>query len=355
MWSRYKINGSKNAAKDIFTIFRRNLNLQEYSSKELLRENGINVQRFVVVDSAKTAKETLKTFSELCEIFVIYFLLVINSYLISEANEYVVKAQILAGGRGKGHFTSGLKGGVKVTKNSDEVFYYVEKMVGHKLITNQTGKDGVLVKKVMIAESANLTRETYVAILMDRENQGPVIVVSPAGGMDIEDVAQKTPNLIFKVMIDKIGEHLRFRQVSTIVLLKMLSNFFPLLVLCVDAKLNFDDSASYRQTSVFSMDDKSETDEREINALNQKLNYVGLDGNIGCLVNGAGLAMATMDIIKLHGGQPANFLDVGGSVQEEQVYQAFKIITSDIKVGKLSFVKGNAKISIPTLMLSFNK
>ncbi|KAG0415248.1 hypothetical protein HPB47_007581 [Ixodes persulcatus] len=200
----------------------------------------------------------------------------------------------------------------------------------------------------MIAEAMDIARETYLAILMDRSFNGPVIVASPAGGVDIEDVAEKTPQLIFKnrCLITRLisgSSHQAAEQI------KHLYNLFIKVdatqvevnpfgetpdgrVVCFDAKINFDDNAAFRQKDIFAQEDVSESDPREVEAARNHLNYIGMDGNIACLVNGAGLAMATMDIIQLHGGSPANFLDVGGSVQEDQVTQAFKILTEDPKV-----------------------
>lgn len=277
--------------------------------------------------------------------------------------EYVIKAQILAGGRGKGHFSNGYKGGVKITEKRDEIKGIVNNMLGHKLITKQTPKDGILVKKIMVAESVNIMRETYVCIVLDRSQNGPVIIASPAGGMDIEGVAEKTPHLIKNLPIDifegitdsmanDIATFLEFKgdtKPKAAHEIKKLWELFkkvdatqieinPLVetddgkVVSVDAKLNFDDNAKFRQKDIFAMDDESESDPREVEAAKYNLNYIGMGGNIGCLVNGAGLAMATMDIIKLYGGDPANFLDVGGSVKEDQVKKAFELLTKDKKV-----------------------
>ncbi|KAJ8975970.1 hypothetical protein NQ317_000674 [Molorchus minor] len=318
----------------------RQLNLLEYQSKHLLRKNDVAIQDFCIVDENGCSE--------------------LNKFNVKE---YVVKAQILAGGRGKGYFDTGFKGGVHVTKNRDEVFPLVSEMLNHRLITKQTPKDGITVNKVMIAESVTIKRETYVCILMDRQQNGPVIIASPAGGVDIEAVAEKTPHLLKKMpidifegitdkMADELAEFLEFKgslkEKASDELKKLWKLFVnvdavqieinPLVetddnqVIAVDAKLNFDDNAKFRQKEIFAMEDTSEGDLREIEAAKYNLNYIGMSGNIGCLVNGAGLAMATMDIIKLHGGDPANFLDVGGSVKEEQVRAAFKIITSDENV-----------------------
>lgn len=318
----------------------RYLNLLEYQSKNLLRRSNVAIQDFCMVD--KNGSEELDNF---------------------RVAEYVIKAQILAGGRGKGHFDSGFKGGVHITQKRDEVPKIVKEMLGHRLITKQTPKEGIEVNKVMIAESVNIKRETYICILMDRHRNGPVIIASPAGGVDIEAVAEKTPHLIKNLpidifegvtdkMADELADFLEFKgelKAKASDEIKKLWKLFvaidatqleinPLVetddkkVISVDAKLNFDDNANFRQKEIFAMDDLSESDPREVEAAKYNLNYIGMAGNIGCLVNGAGLAMATMDIIKLNGGDPANFLDVGGGVQEDQVRAAFNIITSDSNV-----------------------
>lgn len=246
----------------------------------------------------------------------------------------------------------------------DEVLSLTNQMIGHRLITKQTPKSGILVKKVMIARSVNITHETYLSIVLDREHNGPVLIASPAGGMDIEAVAEKTPEKIKTVPLDldkpipqntliEIAKFLEFKgqcvERAAVEIQKLFDLFKavdatqieinPLAetdtneVIAVDAKLNFDDNAEYRQKDIFAMHTAEEdTDPREVEAAKNNLNYVAMDGNIGCLVNGAGLAMATMDIIKLNGGEPANFLDVGGGVKENQVLKAFQIVTSDPKV-----------------------
>lgn len=320
----------------------RNLNLHEYQSKQLMADGGVTVQRFKVADTSAQARDIAQS---------------------TKYDEFVVKAQVLAGGRGKGTFNSGLHGGVKLTRDPAQVVEFVEKMLGFRLVTKQTPKDGVMVKKVMIAEALDIKRETYLAILMDRAFNGPVVVASPAGGVDIEEVAEKNPELIFKEPIDinkgisrdqavKIAKNLQFegsniqdaatqieklyavfRQVdATMVEINPFGETPEGKVVCFDAKINFDDNAQFRQKSIFAQEDHEESDPREVEAAKWNLNYIGMDGNIACLVNGAGLAMATMDIIKLHGGNPANFLDVGGSVGEEQVAEAFRILTQDPKV-----------------------
>ncbi|KAK7078073.1 Succinate--CoA ligase [GDP-forming] subunit beta, mitochondrial [Halocaridina rubra] len=236
-------------------------------------------------------------------------------------------------------------------------------MVGHKLITKQTPKDGILVNKVMVAESVDILRETYFCILMDRDHNGPVLIASPDGGMDIEEVAEKTPERLLTVPIDihegltddialKVAEFLKFDGSLRGKCAEEVKNIWkmflhvdatqieinPLIetpqgqVVAVDAKIQFDDNAEFRQKGIFAEEDTSESDPREVEAASHNLSYIGMDGNIGCLVNGAGLAMATMDIIKLHGGSPANFLDLGGGVNESQVEHAVRIVTSDKSV-----------------------
>jgi len=251
------------------------------------------------------------------------------------------------------------------TKDPAKVPSLCTAMIGNRLITKQTPPDGIPVSKVMVAEAIDITRETYFCIVMDREHNGPVIVASPDGGVDIEEVAEKTPERIMKMPVDihtgitdemakELAVFLGFSGSSYLLnqcteQIKNLYKMFldvdclqlevnPLaetpqgMIYTADAKLGFDDNASFRQKAIFDMEDTTESDPREVEAAKHNLNYVQLDGNIGCLVNGAGLAMATMDIIKLYGGEPANFLDVGGSVQEAQVKEAFRIITEDDKV-----------------------
>uniref|UniRef100_A0A6F9DU70 Succinate--CoA ligase [GDP-forming] subunit beta, mitochondrial n=1 Tax=Phallusia mammillata TaxID=59560 RepID=A0A6F9DU70_9ASCI len=324
---------------------RRCLNLQEHQSKKLMHDFEINVQRFHVAETPSDAHTAAKSLME------------------SNAKELVLKAMILAGGRGHGTFSSGLKSGVHLTDDPQRVENLCKDMLGYNLVTKQTPKDGVKVNKVMVAEAYTIARETYFAILMDRGYNGPVMVGSPAGGMDIEDVAEKTPHLIFKDPIDintgiqdsqalKMAKNLGFageKQAAAAEQIKRLYTLFIDVdatqveinpfgetregqVVCFDAKLNFDDNAAFRQKNIFEMDDKTESDTREVDATDHGLNYIAMDGNIACLVNGAGLAMATMDIIQHCGGTPANFLDLGGGVQEHQVFHAFKIVLSDPKV-----------------------
>lgn len=249
--------------------------------------------------------------------------------------------------------------------SKDEALILTQKMLENRLITKQTPKNGIMVKKVMVARSVNIIREAYLCLLLDREYNGPVLIASPCGGMDIETVAQTTPEKIKTIPLDidqpisenvlkEITAFMNFKDIKVqTVCCEQIQNLYKLFkavdalqieinplaetdtgeVISVDAKLNFDDNAQYRQKEIFSLDiTEEESDPRELEAAKHNLNYVSMDGNIGCLVNGAGLAMATMDIIKLNGGEPANFLDVGGGVKEDQVLKAFEILTSDPKV-----------------------
>ncbi|XP_049571774.1 succinate--CoA ligase [GDP-forming] subunit beta, mitochondrial isoform X2 [Orcinus orca] len=291
---------------------RRWLNLHEYQSKKLMSDNGVKVQRFFVADTDNEALEAAKRLN---------------------AKEIVLKAQILAGGRGKGVFSSGLKGGVHLTRDPKVVGQLAKQMIGYNLATKQTPKEGVKVNKVMVAEALDISRETYLAILMDRSCNGPVLVGSPQGGVDIEEVAASNPELIFKAA-DQIKKlyNLFLKIDATQVEVNPFGETPEGQVVCFDAKINFDDNAEFRQKDIFAMDDKSENEPIENEAAKYDLKYIGLDGNIACFVNGAGLAMATCDIIFLNGGKPANFLDLGGGVKESQVYQAFKLLTADPKV-----------------------
>ncbi|EGD81559.1 Suclg2 protein [Salpingoeca rosetta] len=320
----------------------RQLNLHEYQSKGLMQKHGVTVQRFRFAETPEQAEEGARDLA---------------------AREYVLKAQVHAGGRGKGTFSSGLQGGVKLTTDPKQVKEYASQMLGYKLVTKQTPPDGVLVSKLMVAEALDIARETYFAILMDRDSNGPVMVASPEGGVDIEEVAAKTPELIFKEPIDivkgvteeqldRLAINLRFEGQQFHDAKEQMRKLYELFlavdatqveinpfaetpdgqVVCFDAKINFDDNAAFRQQEIFAMRDTTEEDPRDVEADKHGLNYIGMDGNIACLVNGAGLAMATMDIIKLHGGEPANFLDCGGGVTEDMVTSAFKLLTGDKQV-----------------------
>jgi len=324
---------------------KRDLNLQEYASKKLMRDYNVNVQKFGV---AENAAEAVKIGKDL---------------MATTAEELVIKAQILAGGRGKGVFSNGYKGGVHLTKDPAAIEEMANQMLGHKLTTKQTPAGGVLVQKLMVCQALDIVRETYLAILMDRESNGPVIVASPEGGVDIEEVAENHPEKIMKEKIDiyagiteeqanKLASFLGFTNDQHKQASSEITKLYKLFigvdatqveinpfgeskegeVVCFDAKINFDDNAKFRQQEVFAMDDGTETDAREVEASKHDLNYIPLDGNIACMVNGAGLAMATMDIIKLNGGWPANFLDLGGGVTESGVYNGFRLLTSDKNV-----------------------
>eukprot|EP00271_Cylindrocystis_brebissonii_P007886 TRINITY_DN2179_c0_g1_i1.p1 TRINITY_DN2179_c0_g1~~TRINITY_DN2179_c0_g1_i1.p1 ORF type:complete len:446 (-),score=123.84 TRINITY_DN2179_c0_g1_i1:511-1848(-) len=320
----------------------RRLNIHEYQGAKLLSQFGVNVPRN---KGASTPEEALAAANE-----------------IAPGGEVVVKAQVLAGGRGRGTFKSGFEGGVHIVPSS-EASSIAEKMLGGILMTKQTGSEGKPVNKVMVAEKLDLVNEMYFAILLDRASAGPVIISCSEGGTSIEDLAEKHPDLIVKVPVD-IFEGITDAQAMQVVegiapkkadkaacaeQVKKLYSLFtssdctlveinPLaetgdgVLVAADAKLNFDDNAAYRQKEIFSWRDPSQEDLREVEAAKADLNYIGLFGEIGCMVNGAGLAMATMDIIQLHGGTPANFLDVGGNASESQVVEAFKILTADPKV-----------------------
>ncbi|XP_061252424.1 succinate--CoA ligase [GDP-forming] subunit beta, mitochondrial isoform X3 [Bos javanicus] len=267
---------------------RRWLNLQEYQSKKLMSDNGVKVQRFFVADTANEALEAAKRLN---------------------AKEIVLKAQILAGGRGKGVFSSGLKGGVHLTKDPKVVGQLAKQMIGYNLATKQTPKEGVKVKKVMVAEALDISRETYLAILMDRSCNGPVLVGSPQGGVDIEEVAALNPELIFKEQIDII-EGIKDSQAQRMA--ENLGFLGPLK-----------NQAADQIKKLYNLFLKIDATQVEVNPFGETP-----EGQ----VNGAGLAMATCDIIFLNGGKPANFLDLGGGVKESQVYQAFKLLTADPKV-----------------------
>ncbi|XP_042190380.1 succinate--CoA ligase [ADP-forming] subunit beta, mitochondrial isoform X2 [Callorhinchus milii] len=279
------------------------------------------------------------------------------------SKDLVVKAQVLAGGRGKGVFESGLKGGVKIVYSPEEARDTSSKMIGKKLYTKQTGEKGRICNQVFVCERRYPRREYYFAITLERSFQGPVLIGSSQGGVNIEDVAAENPEAIVKEPIDiiegikraqavKIAQKMGFPanviEDAADNMIKLYEVFIkydasmieinPMVedangnVMCIDAKINFDSNAAFRQKEIFALQDWSQEDERERTAAQANLNYIGLDGTIGCLVNGAGLAMATMDIIKLHGGTPANFLDVGGGATAQQVKEAFKLITSNKKV-----------------------
>jgi succinyl-CoA synthetase beta subunit len=286
--------------------------------------------------------------------------------VIGEGKDCVIKAMVLAGGRGLGHFDNGFQGGVHLCNNGwSDVERYAGKMLGSNLITKQTTADGLPCTKVMLGERMYMRREMYISVMLDRAAGGALFIASPAGGTSIEDVAEATPELIFKVPVDLttgvtteqceyIATSLGFDKGSqghtecsgvvekiykmfvthdcTLVEVNPLAETPEGRVVVCDAKINFDDNAEFRQKEVHTLRDRTQEDAREVEAAKYDLNYIGLTGNIGCMVNGAGLAMATMDIIKLKGGDPANFLDVGGGATEEQVQKAFELLNADPNV-----------------------
>src|SRR6187402_3299797 len=318
------------------------MNIHEYQAKELLQKFDVATTRGRVAATLDEAEQIARELGDI---------------------DIVVKAQIHAGGRGKGTFKNGFKGGVHVRKTPDEVRDVAAKMLGQILVTHQTGPTGRKVNKVLVAESADIGREIYFAILLDRATAAPLIIASTEGGVEIETVAAKSPEKIVREPVDriaglqpyqtrKLAKELKFETSQMKDASKLFDGLFrtfigldcsmvevnPLVVtktgqvLALDAKFNFDDNALYRHPEIAAMRDRAEEDPREVEASKHGLNYIGLDGNIACLVNGAGLAMATMDIIKFYGGEPANFLDVGGGATEEQVTEAFKILIADKKV-----------------------
>ncbi len=318
------------------------MNIHEYQAKELFEKFGVATPAGKVASTVAEASTAARDIG---------------------GSGLVVKAQIHAGGRGKGTFKNGFKGGVHVVDSTEQAKDMVDKMLGQTLVTHQTGPEGKLVSKVLIAKSVDIKKEYYFAILFDRGTSQHAIIASTEGGMSIEEVAEHTPEKIFKELVHptlglqgyqcrKIAASLGLKGSlanQAVKLFTALWNLYlksdcslvevnPLAVtkddqvVALDAKFNFDDNALYRQKDVMAMRDTSEEDPREVAASNYGLNYIGLEGNIACLVNGAGLAMATMDIIKFHGGEPANFLDVGGGATKEQVTAAFKIILGDPNV-----------------------
>ena len=310
------------------------MNLHEYQSRKLLENFGLPTPKYVVVFSHEEIPSLITKL---------------------EGPEFVVKVQVHAGGRGK-------VGGVKITKDLQAIENFAKDWLGKKFINNQTGEEGKPVSAIMIAESTSIKKEFYLGAVIDRSTQSLIVMASPEGGMDIEKVAADNPEKIYKININKnkkndfnvmpLANGLKLSSDQTIEFKKIVSGlinlFFekdlslieinPLVVdqndslKCLDAKINIDENALFRQEDLLKLRDPSQENQKEIEAAKWDLNYVALDGNIGCMVNGAGLAMATMDIIKLSGGFPANFLDVGGTVDKERVAEAFKIILSDEKV-----------------------
>ncbi|MEO5338112.1 MAG: ADP-forming succinate--CoA ligase subunit beta [Magnetospirillum sp. WYHS-4] len=320
------------------------MNIHEYQAKRLLAEFGVAVPRGEVAYTPAEAEAAARNLG---------------------GPVWVVKSQIHAGGRGAGRFQDdpGGKGGVRVVKSVDDVVASAKAMLGHVLVTRQTGPAGREVKRLYIEEGCDIARELYLGALIDRATSCITFMASTEGGMEIEEVARKTPEKIVKVAIDPVmgmqafharklafGLGLEGKQVGAAVKFMMamydaftgldasLVEINPLVVtgagevIALDAKMNFDDNALFRRKKVAELRDADEEDPAELEAAKYDLNYIRLDGNIGCMVNGAGLAMATMDIIKLYGGEPANFLDVGGGATRERVTEAFKIILRDPKV-----------------------
>ncbi len=311
------------------------MNIHEYQAKAILRNFGVPVPEGHVVYNGNAARDWARRLGD---------------------GPWAVKAQIHAGGRGKG-------GGVKIAKTPDEVKKFAREMFGMTLVTHQTGPEGKVVKRVLVEKGCNIADEFYISLLVDRTTDKVTFMASAEGGMDIEEVAAKTPEKIFFEAVDptlgmtafqarkiafKLGFTMPLVKQAVPVFMNLYKTFVeadcsmleinPLVLtkegelLCLDAKLNFDENALFRHVRIRDLRDYDEEDPMEIEASQYDLSYIALDGNIGCLVNGAGLAMATMDIIKHTGGEPANFLDVGGGATIERVTEAFKIILSDKKV-----------------------
>jgi succinyl-CoA synthetase beta subunit len=311
------------------------MKIHEYQAKEILKKFGVAVPKGRVAFTAEEAVEVAKEIS---------------------GSAWVVKAQIHAGGRGKA-------GGIKLAKSIEEVYDYAKNMIGSKLVTYQTGPEGKIVRKVLVEEALNIQKELYVGVTLDRSTSRNVVMVSSEGGVEIEQVAMESPEKILKEYVDpKVGfmpyqarrlafglgldgEAFKNAVKFLLALYKAyeetdasLAEINPLVlttdgqVLALDAKMNFDDNALFRHPEIVEMRDIDEEDPLEVEASKYNLNYIRLNGNVGCMVNGAGLAMATMDLIKLAGGEPANFLDVGGGAKTETVEQGFRIILSDPNV-----------------------
>jgi succinyl-CoA synthetase beta subunit len=325
------------------------MNLQEYQAKGLLAQRGVAVAPGDVCDTPEAAQK------------------IAEGLLAAGERLLAIKSQIHAGGRGKGTFINGFKGGVKIFKTAPEAFEFAKAMLGNVLVTKQTGPEGRLVRKLLVVGAPNIQKEFYLAVLLDRATARPVMMASTEGGMDIEEVAAKTPEKIIRESIDPAVGMMPYqaRKVAAALGLtgdligqaaKLLLGVYktwwecdatlveinPLCLIlttegkpalqAVDAKLSLDDNALYRHPDLQAMRDLGEEAPLEIEASRHNLNYIKLDGNIACLVNGAGLAMATMDIIQHFGGRPANFLDVGGGASQEQVAAAFNIILQDPNV-----------------------
>jgi len=315
------------------------MKIHEYQAKSLLKKYNIPIQDGYVIENSCDIEKTINNVS--------------NDF---QTKDFVVKAQIHAGGRGKG-------GGVKYSEDVKSAIQNSENILGMNLITHQTGEQGKIVNKIFITEAFDIQKEYYVAITLDRTRNMDVFMVSTEGGVNIEEVANKTPEKIFKLWINpvddltdneanKIGVNLGFKDKLLQESIQIFKNMYkcykeldcsileinPLItstdskIIALDAKMNFDNSALYRQKEIHGMQDLTEEDSTELEAKKFNLNYIKLEGNVGCMVNGAGLAMATMDIIKLSGGEPANFLDVGGAASAETIKNGFKIILKDKNV-----------------------
>ncbi len=318
------------------------MNIHEYQAKELMKQFGVATSKGEVASTPEEAEAVARALG---------------------TNNLVVKAQIHAGGRGKGTFTNGFQGGVHLCKTANQARDLAAAMLGKTLVTHQTGPQGRVVRKVLVTESIEIERELYFAIVIDRATSTPVIIASTEGGVDIETVAEKSPEKIVREFVHpglgiqpwqtrKLAKLLGFRSGDMRPACRLFAALYQLFIKCdcsmvevnplvqtkggdvlaLDAKFNFDENALFRHPEIQALRDLAEEDPREVEASKFHLNYIGLSGNIGCMVNGAGLAMATMDIIKYYGGEPANFLDVGGGATEAQVTEAFKILMADPSV-----------------------
>lgn len=312
------------------------MNLHEYQAKEILKKYNLPIPNSYLCQNSEEIKNIINKFKN--------------------KKKLVLKCQVHAGGRGKA-------GAVKIVKNEKEIKDFLKKWLGNKVINEQTGEEGKIVNKILIEEKTKFFKEFYLAVLIDRSIQKIVFIASNEGGTEIEEISKKNPNLIYKVIIDPLIGPMPFQARNLAfnlglseqplnqfvkIFIKLVNIFIkndlelieinPLVLtkkkslILLDAKIIVDDNALYRQENLKNLHDYSQIDPRESHALKWNLNYVPLEGNIGCIVNGAGLAMATMDMIKLQGGKPANFLDVGGSTTKERVKEAFKIILSDKNV-----------------------
>ena len=318
------------------------MNIHEYQARDLLASAGVAVPRGAVARTPEEAESIARSLP---------------------CNSFVVKAQVHAGGRGKGTFKDGFKSGVHLVKTPAQVRDAAARMLGNQLITHQTGPEGKPVQAVLVGESTEIGRELYLAITLDRVANCPVLIASREGGVEIETVAEKNPSAILREPIDpglglqpyearKASIFLGFPSTGLRAPCRLIHAVYRLFiekdcsqveinplavtkggdVVALDAKLNFDDNALFRHKEIESLRDAAQEDPRDLAAAEHHLNYIGLDGNIGCMVNGAGLAMATMDLLQAAGGRPANFLDVGGGASEQQVTAAFRLLQTDPQV-----------------------